>query len=298
MASRAPTVRQRRLAAALRRLREQRNLTAEEIAARLDWSQSKISRIETAKIGVRPSDVRLLLELYGVNETHRGEILSLAQAAQEKRWWHDHQADISESFAGFIAFEDEADSLLCFEQQVVPGLLQTQEYARHVIKGWNVIATVSPQQIDRLLDVRMRRQEVLTRPEPLRFSALLDESVLMRCVGGPEVMYAQLDNLVRVAQLPNIDLRVIPLSATRDFCLSESFILLTFSSAYDVSFPDIVHSETVTSVHSQDESLSHVYRLIWENGVAHALDPARSVEHISRIAQDLWRRGKITIHIS
>jgi transcriptional regulator with XRE-family HTH domain len=286
--SRAPTVRQQRLGIELRRLREEKGMTADEIAERLEWSPSKLSRIENARIGVRVSDVRLLLELYQVEESHRGEVLALSQVATEKGWWANYSELLDKDLLAFIALEDEADSALYCEARMIPGLLQTEEYARHVIESWNKIEPASPQTIDRRVDVRMRRQRLLTKPHPLRISAIIDEAALLRCVGDREVMYRQLAHLGDVVERPNIELRVLPLDIPRGAGMAESFMLLEFSSSYDVSFPDVTHIESIMAIHTQNDSLTYVYRRVW-NELAHsALDRKASQERIRAIAQDRW----------
>jgi transcriptional regulator with XRE-family HTH domain len=289
MPSRVPTVRQRRLGAELRRLREGQGLTADEVADRLRWSPSKVSRMETAKIGARVSDVRLLLELYGLDESHLGEILALAQAAGQKGWWADYRSDLSESYEGYIALEDEADVVFCFEGALVPGLCQTEEYAREVLMGANVYATIPPSQIDRGVEVRLRRQELLTRAEPLSLSVILDESVLLRCVGDHEIMRRQIAHLIELAELPNVEIRTLPLAAPHQLVVSESILLLRFTPAYDVTFPDVAHIEGINAVQHLDEAVTYTYHLIWENLASQALGFPESMERFSQIADTRWR---------
>lgn len=289
MPSRVPTVRQRRLGAELRRLREGQGLTADEVADRLKWSPSKISRLETARIGARVSDIRLLLELYRLEESHLGEILALAQVAGQKGWWADYSSDLSESYEAYIALEDEADVVLCFEGALVPGLCQTEEYAREVLMGAKVYATIPPNQIDRGLEVRLRRQELLTRAEPLTLSIVLDESVLLRRVGDHEVMRRQLVHLIELAKLPNVEIRVLPLEAPHQLVVSESIVLLRFTQAYDVTFPDVAHIEGINAVQHLDEAVTFKYHLVWENLLSQALGFPESMERLSRIANTRWR---------
>jgi transcriptional regulator with XRE-family HTH domain len=289
MASRVPTVRQRRLGAELRRLRENQGFTADEVAERLRWSPSKVSRMETARIGARLSDVRVLLELYRLDEAHLGEVLALTQVAGQKGWWADYLSDLSESYAAFIALEDEADAALYFEGQLIPGLCQTEEYARQVIMGANVYATIPPHQMDRQIEVRLRRQRLLTRAAPLKLSVVLDESALLRCVGDQDTMRRQLVRLIELALLPNVDLRVLPLEVPRQLVMSESLILLRFSPAYDVTFPDVAHIEGIEATQHLDEAVTHIYRLAWGNLAAQALDSADSIERFTQIAESTWR---------
>ncbi|REE98175.1 helix-turn-helix domain-containing protein [Thermomonospora umbrina] len=285
--SRAPTVRMRRLGAELRRLREERGLTGDGVAETLGWSPSKVSRVENARIGTRVSDVHRLLELYKVDVSHVGEVLALAEEAGRRGWWAQY-SDIPADYAAFVALEDEADSALQCESQVMPGLLQTEDYARHVIQGWNAIATITPQAIARRVEVRMRRQELLTRPGPLNLSVVLDESVLLRRVGDRATMRGQLSRLLDTALLPNVDVRILPFDALHQPIVGESFILLEFSPAYDVTFPDVVHTESLTATQSQHESVTHSYRLAWESLSRQTLDDEESLERIAQIARERW----------
>jgi transcriptional regulator with XRE-family HTH domain len=286
--SRAPTVRQRRLGAALRQLRDSKCLSSEEVGEQLGWSASKISRLETARIGARISDIRLLLELYGVDEHQRGELLALAHDAAQRGWWVDH-AGLSAGYAEFIALEHEADSALYWSSQVVPGLFQTEDYARRVIAGASAYALHPPPVLEGRLRARLRRQRLLRPPRSLHVSVVLDESVLLRRIGDNRTMAQQLSHLVEIAKLPNVTLRVLPLDGDQYPVLGGDFILLAFSPAYDVVFPDVVHTESVTAFHSHDQSLTHEYRLAHENLAAQSHEPQDSLALISQTARDRWR---------
>jgi transcriptional regulator with XRE-family HTH domain len=288
-ASRAPTVRQRRLGAALRQLRDSKGLSSEEVAEQLGWSASKISRIETARIGVRVSDVRLLLEVYGLEEHPRGELLALAHDANRKGWWAAFP-DLPADYASFIALEDEAASVMTYENNVVPGLMQTEEYARHIIKGSRGYTLRTPRAVDRLVDVRLRRQRLLHPPRSLQLSAVLDESVLLRCVGDNGTMSRQLNHMAEVARLPNLILRVLPLGSPHSTVVG-SFILLEFPPSYEIEFPDVVHTESVTATHLEGETATHEYRLAYEKLAEQALSPSQSIDLISDIARDRWSRN-------
>ncbi|WP_433478658.1 helix-turn-helix domain-containing protein [Spirillospora sp. CA-142024] len=286
-----PTVRQRQLAAELRRLREELGPTADEIATRLDWSPSKLSRIETARIGVRISDVRLLLELYQVDEIHRGEVLALAQAATKQGWWAAHQQGLSERFAAFIALEDEASAALSYATYSVPGLLQTKEYAHCTMETSRVITTDTPREVARRVDIRMRRQQLLRKAEPLEFSAVVDESVLLRLVGGREIMWRQMQRLMELAQLPNVDIRILPLDVHREPVIGESFTLLKFASVPDIPFPDIAYIDnfSMAAAEFQDDGITDMYGRAWE--VLRSVCPSaeESVLRISSIARERWQ---------
>ncbi|GAA0555845.1 helix-turn-helix domain-containing protein [Actinomadura livida] len=287
----APTVRRRRLGIELNRLRERLGPTVEEVAARLDWSPSKLSRIENARIGVRVSDVRLLLELYKVDEAHLGEVLALAQAAMQPGWWANYRDILPGNFGTYVALEDEALLALTFTAYAVPGLLQCEEYAHRVLESGRVIAISTPREVARRLELRMRRQELLHREKPLTLSAVIDESVLLRMVGDPDVMRQQMRTLLDFAVLPNVQIYILPLKVHREPILSETFTLLKFEPAYRVPFPDIVYIDNVSTMADlQDDEVTHTYRMCWESLKSISLTADESMVHISRMADEWGRR--------
>ncbi|MDL4821520.1 helix-turn-helix domain-containing protein [Actinomadura opuntiae] len=283
----APTVRRRRLGIELRRLRERLGGTVEEIAERLDWSPSKLSRIENARIGVRVSDVRLLLELYRVGESHKGEVLALAQAATEQGWWAEYRDVMAGEFGTYVALEDEARTALTFGTYSIPGLLQNREYAHRILDSGRVIAVSTPRQVERRLDLRMRRQDVLRRDNPLTLSAVIDESVLMRAIGDSDTMRGQMLDLLDLAELPNVHVYVLPLESDREPIFSDTFTLLEFSPAYDVRFPDAVYLDNLlTMAVLQDDNATHMYRLCWNELRSVSLSADESLRRISRAAEE------------
>ncbi|MGH8965466.1 MAG: helix-turn-helix domain-containing protein, partial [Actinomycetes bacterium] len=255
--SRGPSVRQRRLAAELRRLRERRGLTGDEVALRLTWSTAQVSRIENARTGAKIGDVLLLLDLYEIDGARREDLVSLAHDAARRGWWEEYR-DLPSSLTDFIALESEATAVREWGSTVFPGLLQTESYARNVIGGWSDLATLPPQELERRLDVRMRRREVLHRARPLELSAVLDEAVLQRRIGDQKVMREQLEHLCRMADLPNVTVQILPLDVAHSV-LAESFILLQFSPVHDIVFPDIVHTESLTISHFAEEAVTYMY---------------------------------------
>jgi transcriptional regulator with XRE-family HTH domain len=279
---RGPTVRQRRLAAELRRLRELKGLTGDDVATRLNWSTAKVSRIENARTGAKIPDVQRLVDLYEIHDPHRGELLALAHDAAKKGWWEAYR-DLPGGYTQFIALEDEANRITQWETHVVPGLLQTEDYARATISGLNLFDTVHPREIDRRVEVRMRRQRILHDPALVEFSVLLDESVLRRRVGDADVMRAQLAHLNTVAELPNVTLRVIRLNDPHPI-MEGSFQLLEYDPVHDMAFPDIVHTESLTVSQFTDEKVTHMYRLAYEGMIEVALSSADTREFITATA--------------
>lgn len=285
----SPTVRRRRLAAELRRLREHRTLTGEDVADQLNWSTAKISRIENAKTGVRPADVRKLLELYDVGATHFEELLALARDAERKGWWEAYSAALPEKFAAFVGLEAEATAADQWESQVIPGLFQTETYARQTILAVQPTLQIPPSQVEARVEARLRRQEILTRDRPIELSVVLDESVLLRQRGDHAVMRTQLARLVEIAQLPNVNLRVLPLEGAHPIDVG-SFTLLRFAPVYDVKFHDVIYVEQLYSnFYFEEATDTYRYSLAYERLTAAAHDPATSVGRITEIAEKFWR---------
>ena len=292
MSAPSPTVRgvrRRRLAAELRRLRERADLTGDDVADRLKWSASKISRIETAKTGAKISDVRKLLELYGVGASHLDELIALARDAERKGWWEAYSDATGQEYAAFIGLEAEAEFAGQWENQVIPGLFQTEDYAREQTRAIQSIITLPPGQVEARIEARLRRQEVLTRDEPLQLSVVLDEAALVRKYGARAVMRAQLERVIEMAQLPNVTLRVLPLDGTHPIGVG-SFIQLRFERVYDVTFHDVVYVEQLTSSFYFEEELdTYRYTLAFDRLIAAALDPEASMELVAQTKEKVWR---------
>ncbi|WP_275936253.1 helix-turn-helix domain-containing protein [Sinosporangium album] len=264
-------MRRRRLASELRRLRDRAQLTIEQVAERLGWSATKVSRIETSRVGVVPKDVGLMLDLYAVGETKREELLDLARDAQKKGWWHAF-GDIPTEYAAYIGLEAEAASMRSFAPQVVPGLLQTEHYARAIIRSGLVI---SPQgEVERRVEVRMARQALLSQDDPLRLWAILDEAAIRREIGGCEVMKPQLDHLLEMADRPNVTVQVLPFSAGAHPATNGAFEILEFPEPAD---PDVVFVENLTgSLYIERETDIYQYSMIFDHLRAKAMDPDES----------------------
>jgi transcriptional regulator with XRE-family HTH domain len=280
----SPTVRRRRLAGELRRLRELTMQTGDDVAAQLKWSPSKISRIETAKTGVKISDVRRLLDLYGVGGPHRDELITLAREAGRKGWWEAYSGALPADYAAFIGLEAEAESAMNWESQVVPGLLQTAEYARQIIRSVQPIEIIPPSLIEARVEARLRRQEVLTRTVPLELSVVMDESALLRNFGGKQVMIDQLHRIVEVARLPNVTVHVLTLEGSHSVH-SAPFILLRFGKIHDVTLQDVVHVEQLTGGFTYEEPHdTYRYAIAYRELLVAALPPQESLARISKIA--------------
>ena len=182
-------VQRRRLAAELRRLRGRR--TGNEIAAGIGWSPSKISRFELGRSAPPIEEVEKLLDFYEVSDAERSQLLTLARDANRRGWWEDYADAISEEYQAFIGLEAQATSIAHWQVAVMPGLLQTEDYARQLHLNYQFVVRDPPDILERRVRVRILRQEVLTRDPPLQLSRVLDESVLLRPIGGHELMRGQ-----------------------------------------------------------------------------------------------------------
>lgn len=285
----SPTVRGRRLAAELRRLRERTGLTGEEVAHRLGWSGSKLSRIELHRIGVKRSDLRELLDLYGVAETHRDELLALADESKQKSWLEVITASFPPENAAYFHAEAEAQSIWNWEPQVVPGLLQTPEYARAVMQLWLTMFPGPQKEADRRVEARLVRQQLLTRDPPLELSVVIDESVLHRRFGDNEMMHAQVMRLAEASELPNVEVRIHLLNGAASPLTTGAFSYMQFLHVHDVPLNDIVSVEHLEgSYYLEEEEDTFRYRVAFEYLAARALDPEQSRALIRATAQEMW----------
>lgn len=242
----SPSLRRRRLAAELRRLRDQSGLSISDVAEKLDWQASRISRIETRQLGITPSDLRKLLDLYGVEEeAYRSRLAELARRAGQRGWWQQAYPRhiISAVYGDVIAVEQEAAAIRSYQPEVVPGLLQTPGYARAVIRAGHKGDLGA--EIDSRVEVRLERQHVLTRadPPPPRLHVVLNEAVLRRRVGGPDVMRGQIEHLLAEPERANVTIQVLPFESGAHPAMAGPFVLMTFLDPGDLG---VVHLENAT----------------------------------------------------
>ena len=283
----SPTVRRRRLAAELRGIRESKGKSGDTVAAALKWSPSKISRYERARTGLRPREVERLLDYYEITGPRRALLLGLAEDAAQKGWWEEFTDSLSEDYKQFIGLEHEATSMAIWHVDVVTGLLQTEEYARHIIGSYSRVEPVAPGMIGRLVRVRMRRQQVLDR-DGLQLSVVLDESVLKRRIGDEAVMYDQLQRLVKEADRPNLTLQVLPLDAQHSV-FGESFVIFGFGQDADAMLQDVVSTEHLRSGFTlEGERDTYLHRIAFQMLSEAALDPVASRELILETAESYW----------
>ena len=283
----SPTVRRRRLAAELRGIRESKGKSGDTVAAALKWSPSKISRYERARTGLRPREVERLLDYYEITGPRRELLLGLAEDAAQKGWWEEFTDSLSEDYKQFIGLEHEATSMAIWHVDVVTGLLQTEEYARHIIGSYSRVEPVAPGMIGRLVRVRMRRQQVLDR-DGLQLSVVLDESVLKRRIGDEAVMYDQLQRLVKEADRPNLTLQVLPLDA-QHVVFGESFVIFGFGQDADAMLQDVVSTEHLRSGFTlEGERETYLHRIAFQMLSEAALDPVASRKLILETAETYW----------
>jgi transcriptional regulator with XRE-family HTH domain len=288
----SPTVRRRRLAAELREIRESKGKSGDAVAAALHWSPSKISRYERAKTGLPPSEVARLLDYYEITGPRRELLLSLAQDASQKGWWEDYGDSLSSDYQQFIGLEDEASSMAIYHVDVLPGLFQTEAYARHIIRTYSQIEPVTPGMIDRLVKVRMRRQHIVTRESGLDLSVVIDESVLQRRVGDERVMHEQLQRLALEADRPNVTVQVLPLDGPHSV-FAESFVIFRFDPDSDAGLKDVVSIEHLLNDFSlEGEKETYLHWIAFQMLTRTSLDPDRSKELILKTAESHWSGGQ------
>jgi len=284
----SPTVRRRRLAAELRRLRERSGKTANQVAADLGWSKAKISRYELAQSGLKPRDVERLLDVYSVGGDHRDQLMALAEEATQKGWWEAYSDILAEDHLAFIGLEAEATSMLQWQVNIVPSLLQTEQYARHILLGYREVTTVPPTVVERRVETRLIRQQVLRRDPPLQLKVVLDESVLRRQRGDHSVMREQLQRLAEASDLPNVTVQILPLNRPHRLAV-ESFTILQFGEAHETTLHDVVDTEILSSaLYLEGETDTYEFRLAFEHLAKESLPPAPSQDLILRAAQEMW----------
>ncbi|MEV4477141.1 helix-turn-helix domain-containing protein [Nonomuraea salmonea] len=281
----SPTVRRLRLGQELRLLRERRKLTGARAARDLGWSASKVSRIEAAKTMPSTDDIKALAKLYRLEGDKVDELFGLLRDAEQRGWWEDYEDALPEEYTTFLGLEAEATFQRDWEPQVVPGLLQTEDYAREVILATRGIARITHSGVRSRVEARLDRQErVLHRPDPCVLTVVLDESALTRRFGEPSVMREQMEHLLEMSVLPHVSVHVLPLDALHPVNTG-AFIHLKFSA-----FDDVVYLEQLYTAHFVDD-LERVagYEMAFDHIKSEALDEDESRVLIQRKAM-LWRR--------
>lgn len=279
-----PTIRRRRLGQELRKLREDKNMTAEQVADRLLVSQSKISRLENGRRSISPRDVRDLCGVYEVEDQRVVDLLmQMAKESRQQGWWHAF-GDVPYSI--YIGFETDAESLRAYEPQIITGLLQTQSYAEAMIQGGS--PETPTQDVEKRVQIRLRRQDrIHAEKDPLRLWAVLDEAALRRVVGDRHVMSQQLEHLVDMMQLPHVTVQVLPFGVGAHPGLTGQFAILEFESLDD---PNVVYIEGVTSdLYLEKAPDVQKYSMMYEHLRAQSLNVDQSRQLIADVAKEYAR---------
>ena len=281
----SPTVKRRRLAAELRHLREAAGLTIDEVAERLEWSTAKISRIENARVSVLPRDVKFLLSVYGITDTDDpwDVLISLARESRQKGWWQQYGEAVPDWFEVYVGLEAEATTIFGYDAEFVPGVLQTKEYVHAVHRAQ--LMTATDDEIERLVSVRLARQELLTSDDAPQLWLVLNEAVIRRAVGGRQTMREQLERLIEASNLPNVTLQIVPFSAGAHPAMDGAFKLLSFRDPTD---PNIVYIEYHTgALYLEKRAEVTRYSLMFDHLRAAALSVDASRGNMARVAEEL-----------
>jgi transcriptional regulator with XRE-family HTH domain len=271
----------RQLGAELRRLREQSRRTAAEVAGELGWSESKLSRIETAHSSVKNSDLGRLLDAYRVSAADRSRFTALAGLSRQRAWWEGYGEALLDPYKTLLGFEAEAGAIFAYDAIILHGLLQTNEYASAIIKAVSV--GERPDVISQRVAVRMARQAVLTREPPPQLVVIIDEAVLRRPIGGRNVMRRQLMRLLEVSEQPPITIQVLPLAVGAHRGVDGSFSILQFPTEAD---NPLAYCDGMTGgvFRSKAEDLRR-YWMSLESLRATALRPEESVDFITEVGR-------------
>lgn len=276
----SPTARRRRLAIELKRLRDVSGFTCSQVGKALDWSSSKVNRMETGQGRVQPSDVDALCRFYGAPDELRELLKSLAKDSKTKGWWHAHGDAVPSWFSVYVGLEQAATNLRSYQGEFIPGLLQAPEYAAEQSRAW---VDHTADEIQRMVDVRMRRQELLTSDSAPDLWAVVHQSALMHIVGNRKVMASQLERMLEMAELRNVTVQVLPFDAGA-YPTTGSFTVLGFPEQED---PDVVYREGLTdSVYLENPTDVDLYAKAFDHLRALALSPQRSTLLIKRFLED------------
>jgi hypothetical protein len=277
-----PTALRIMLGVHLRRLREEAEISRTDAGWAIRGSESKISRLELGRVGFKVRDVEDLLTLYKVEDgDERERLLNLAREANNPGWWQRYDDLTPTWFQSYLGLEMAADLIRTFELQFVPGLLQTPEYARAVLKFGRQDLPLPRAEEDRLLALRMGRQEVLTRQRPARLWAVVDEAVLRRPIGSPAVLKAQLEYLIEASRRHNVTLQIIPFAKGGYISTGGAFTLLRYN---DGDLPDIVYIEHLTSAIYLDKREELDTYVVTMDAVSITAAQPRETENILRQA--------------
>ncbi|WP_406354112.1 helix-turn-helix domain-containing protein [Streptomyces sp. NBC_01635] len=276
----SPTARRRRLSIELKKLREKSTLTCAQVGQALDWSGSKVNRMETGSGRVQPSDIDALCRFYDTSDELREFLKSLAREAKTRGWWQVHGAGVPEWFNIYIGLEQDASVLRQYQCELLPGLMQTAAYAREL---HTTGAHLSPEDIDRAVRVRLERQEMLTRPDAPDAWFVVNEGAVRNVIGDRALMREQLERVLDSAALPNVTLQVLPFDAGT-YPATGSFTMLGFPAPED---PDLVYRDGITdAVYLEGEHHVREYTKAFDGLRAAALSPQRSAQLIKSVVKE------------
>jgi len=278
-----PSVRRLILGSQLRRLRERSGISCAEAGYSIRGSASKISRMETGRISFKERDVEDLLTLYGLNDPdERAQLVSLVAASRQTGWWHRYNDRMPKWFEDYVGLEEAASRIQCWELQFVPGLIQTEAYARAAIV--HARPRAGAEEVDRLVELRMRRQRILDGTHPPRLWTVIDESVLRRSLGGTAVLKAQIDRLLELIDLPHVSLQVIPFSRS-GYVAEGAFSILRFAES---ELPDIAYVEHLTgALYLERLDELEVYGRAFDRLVVDAETPRGSRQFLEKVRAEL-----------
>lgn len=279
-----PTVLRILLGAQLRRLREAAGISREDAGYQIRASGSKISRLELGRVSFKERDVSDLLEFYGVSDqSQRDGLLQLAKEANSPAWWQKYNDVVPDWFAVYVGLEEAAQLIRLYEVQFVPGLLQTEDYARAVITLG--APGVTPDEVERRVALRLGRQKLLTRENAPRLWAVIDEAALRRPIGGRDVLRAQLERLISAAGEPNITLQVMPFLYGGHAAEGGAFTIMRFPEA---DLPDMVYMEQLTGALYLDKPEDvERYAAVMERLSVAGTSPDRTQEILSGILKEI-----------
>ncbi|AEH07770.1 MULTISPECIES: helix-turn-helix domain-containing protein [Protofrankia] len=279
-----PTVRRILLGSLLRRLREEKGISREDAGYSIRGSESKISRLELGRVSFKERDVADLLTLYGVtDDAERAPLMELVREANTPGWWQNFTDVLPSWFQSYLGLEEAATLIRTYEVQFIPGLLQTEDYARAVMKLGN--SGARPKDIERRISVRMNRQKLLARPSHPRLWVVIDEAALRRPLGGPAVMRAQLEHLIKLASQPNLSLQIMPFRFGGHAAEGGAFSILRFPEA---DLPDIVYIEQLAgAVYLDKREDVDRYMEAMDRLCVDSVPPAASIEALNKIINEL-----------
>jgi hypothetical protein len=257
----------------------------------LGWSEAKLSRIENGQTRVKLTDLDEFMELYDVSGPHRAELVALAEESRETGPLEELGGDVPEGHAEILRAESEAQAMSAWEPQVVPGLLQLEDYTRAVLQPWPGLFARPAAEVERRVQTSRLRQRVLTRAPPLELSFVIDESVLLRGFATPSVMHDQLIHLAEISEQPNIEVRVLPLSGSQVIPIG-AFVYFRFPRIHGVSLPDTIALEHLNGTTLIDSELEvNTYQVVFSALRDKSLSPRTSRDALARVARDIWQLG-------